>query len=72
MGKTREDLKKQIKGFERVVAAGRAADEERNRVIRNDCSELWNTTETLRQTLFELRMRTEQLDRSMGFQRNDY
>ena len=62
VGRVRQDLKKQIRGLERLIKGTELADEERNQLLKNDCKELWNKTEELRQTLFDLRMRTERLD----------
>jgi len=45
-----------------LIKGTELADEERNQLLKNDCKELWNKTEELRQTLFDLRMRTERLD----------
>ena len=56
-----------MKGLERVVNAGIASDEYRSRMLRDDCKELWGQTESMRQMLFDLRMRTERLDEMMGF-----
>lgn len=67
LGRAREDLKKQIRGLERLIKGTLIADEERNQLIKNDCKQLWNQTEELRQTLFDLRIRTERLDENMGF-----
>lgn len=67
MERIREDLKKQVKGLERLVHATVTNDENRYKSIREDCGELWNQTESMRAMLFELRLRTDNLEERMGF-----
>lgn len=49
----------------------RMADEDRYNNLRADCEQLWCETEQLRQTLFDLRMRTDNLEEYMGYTRNN-
>jgi len=44
LGQTREDLNKQIKGLERFMNGTIAADEERTKIIKDDCNDLWKQT----------------------------
>jgi hypothetical protein len=67
MNGIRDDLRKNVKGLERLVTSTIATDQERYGNIRNDCGELWTQTEHLRQGLFELQMRIDRLDLDMGF-----
>lgn len=61
LGKIREDLRKQVRGLERLMKSTEVGDEERTRTIKHDCCELWKQTEGVHEALFELRMRTEKL-----------
>lgn len=55
-----------IAGLKKLVHISRASHDSRSNELREDYIRLWNQTEELRQHLFELTMRVDQIEDTMG------
>ena len=56
-----------ISGLSKQIRINKSSFMQRNNQIYDDCASLWETTENLRQKVFEIRMRVEEIDGKMGF-----
>lgn len=55
--KLNETLMASISGLSKQIRINKASFAQRNNQIYDDCATLWETTENLRQKVFEIRMR---------------